>query len=144
MMTSCRVNDAVQPWLHSGAMAVRESDRSTSRNTWPSMSVNVLGIANATEPIDCMCWPLGNVTVNCGVALMRMSAGRSDSRISVSVAPESARVGMMGFERLGAQMVGLLVDFTESTQTSGAPNTSSVSPVTIIGPFGIDHCTGVC
>lgn len=87
---------AVQSWLHSGAIAVSECERSASRKMWPSIMGPDAARRKLVDAIDWITAPLGKDTTRSLEGSNGRSAGMSEARSSVSVAPVSARVGMVG------------------------------------------------
>ena len=87
---------AVQSWLQSGAIAVSECERSVSRKMWPSIMGPDAARRKLVDAIDWMTAPFGKDTTRSLEGSSGRSAGMSEARSSVSVAPVSARVGMVG------------------------------------------------
>ena len=96
MVTLCFENVAVQSCAQSGAIAVRDVDKSASRKTWASIRGPAGAIANFVDAMDCMTEPLGSATCNPLEARIGRLGGTSLIRMSVSVAPVSASVVMCG------------------------------------------------
>lgn len=92
MLTLFFENVAVQSWLQSGAIAVREWERSASLKTWASMVGPAAAMRNRVDATDLIWAPLGNSTTSCLEASNGRLAGMSDALINVSVAPVSASV----------------------------------------------------
>jgi len=86
---------AVQSWLQSGAIAVSECERSVSRKMWPSIMGPDAARRKLVDAIDWMTAPFGKDTTRSLEGSNGRSAGMSEARSSVSVAPVSARVGMI-------------------------------------------------
>ena len=104
---------AVQSWLQSGAIAVRECERSASRKMCPSMVGPDAARRKCVDAIDWMTAPFGNATTRSLDGSNGRSAGMSETRINVSVAPVSARVGMVfGLHDVGD---GVEIKFDERT-----------------------------
>ena len=64
MVTLFLENVAVQSCAHSGAIAVRDVDKSASRKTWASIRGPAGAIANFVDAMDWMTEPLGSATCN--------------------------------------------------------------------------------
>ena len=92
MVTLFLENVAVQSCAHSGAIAVRDVDKSASRKTWASIRGPAGAIANFVDAMDWMTEPLGSATCNPLEARIGRFGGTSLIRMSVSVAPVSASV----------------------------------------------------
>ena len=92
ILTLCLENVAVQSWAQSGAIAVRELERSVSRKMWASIRGPAGDNANCVDAMDWIVEPFGSATCMPFEARMGKFFGMSLRRRIVSVAPVSARV----------------------------------------------------
>ena len=116
-------------------MAVSDSCRSVSRKMCPAMTVAESSTGKEVAAIEWMMLPLGSSTAMDWCWWAASVGGTSEARKSVSVAPESARVGMC-LNRGGVDTCDLrriIIEFTACTQESISPTRQLAPPGTMVG-----------